>query len=54
MSVEEAISLKNELHVARLILTHINHFNKPRDQLDAYFSRFKGITVAYDGMCIDI
>ena len=54
LSVQEAIGLKEELGVKRLVPTHFNHFNRPHDELEAYFSGFKGITAAYDGMSIEI
>ena len=40
--------------VKRLILTHIAHHNRPQDELEAYVAQFEGVTVAYDGLTIDI
>ena len=40
--------------VKRLVLTHINHHNKPYDELEAYVAEFEGVTVAYDGMAIEV
>ncbi|MCI0822802.1 MAG: hypothetical protein J4N34_05165 [Chloroflexi bacterium] len=54
LSVEEAIALKNEMGVKRLVLTHINHHNRPYDELEAYVAEFEGVTVAYDGMAIEV
>ena len=54
LSVQEAITMKNEVGVKRLILTHANHFNLPHDELVAYAAQFKGITVAYDGLTVDV
>jgi phosphoribosyl 1,2-cyclic phosphate phosphodiesterase len=54
LSVKEAIGLKKDLGVKRLVLTHFNHFNRPHDELDVYFSGFEGITAAYDGLEIEI
>ena len=54
MSVEEAISLKVELGVKRLVLTHIAHHNRPHDDLEDYVSRIEGVTVAYDGLTIGV
>lgn len=54
LSVEEAIALKNEVGVKHLILSHFNHYNRPHDELETYASQFEGVTVAYDGMTIDI
>ena len=54
LSVEEAISLKAELGVKRLLLTHIAHHNRPHDDLEDYVSRIEGVTVAYDGLTVDV
>ena len=54
LSVKEAIALKDEMGVERLVLTHINHHNRPHDELEAYVAQFEGVTVAYDGLTIDV
>ncbi len=54
MSIEEAIALKDEMGVKRLFLTHINHHNRSHDELEAYVAQFEGVTVAYDGLTIDV
>jgi len=54
LSVQEAIDLKEELGINRLVLTHFNHYNRPHDELEEYFSRFEGVTAAYDGLSIDV
>ena len=54
VSVEEAISLKAELAVKRLVLTHTAHHNLPHDELEAYVAQFEDVTVAYDGLAIDV
>ena len=54
LSVQEAITLKDEVGVKQLILTHANHFNLPHDELEAYVARFEGVTVAYDGLTIEV
>ncbi len=54
ITVVEAIDLKDELEVKRLVLTHINHRNKPHDELEAYVNRFPGVIVAYDGMALEV
>jgi ribonuclease BN (tRNA processing enzyme) len=46
----EAIELKEEIGVRQLILTHINHNNRPHDELEEYVSQYPGVIVAYDGM----
>ncbi len=54
LSVKEAIALKDEMGVKRLVLTHINHHNRPHDELEAYVAQLEGVTVAYDGLTIDV
>ncbi len=54
LSVQEAITLKDEMEVKQLILTHANHFNLPHDELEAYAAQFEGVTVAYDGLTIEV
>ena len=54
LSTVEAIKLKDELNAKKLVLTHINHYNKPYDELVSYCSQFKDVIVAYDGMKIII
>ena len=54
LTVVEAISLKEELDVQHLILTHINHHNRPHDELENYVSQFDGVTVAYDGLTLSL
>lgn len=54
LTLVEAISLKEELAVQHLILTHINHHNRPHDELEAYVSQFEGVSAAYDGLTISL
>jgi len=54
LDVEGAIALKDQVEAKHLILTHINHHNKPHDLLEAYVSQFQGVTVAYDGMNVKV
>ncbi len=54
LSVEEAIILKDKVGAKKLILTHANHSNLPHDELEAYVAQFGGITVAYDGLIVDV
>lgn len=54
LSVQEAVALKEQLDIGRLILTHANHFNRPHDELEAYAARFDNVTVAYDGLVVEI
>ena len=54
LSLKEAVALKEEIGVKRLILTHFNHHNLPHDELDDYIAPFEGVTAAYDGLYIDV
>jgi phosphoribosyl 1,2-cyclic phosphate phosphodiesterase len=54
MGVDEAVALKDEVGAKQLILTHVNHFNKPHDKLEAYVAQYEGVTVAYDGLVLDL
>ena len=54
LTVLEAIASKKELDVQNLILTHINHHNRPHDELENYVSQFPGVTVAYDGLTLSL
>ncbi len=37
-----------------LILTHVTHNNQPYDELEAFASEFEGVTLAYDGMVVNV
>ncbi len=54
LDVERALRLKEALRVKRLILTHINHDNKPHDELAAHVSTHRGVEVAYDGFALEV
>jgi phosphoribosyl 1,2-cyclic phosphate phosphodiesterase len=54
IDVEETIALKERVRARQLILTHINHHNRPHDVLEAYARQFEGVTVAYDDMNVKI
>ena len=54
LTIVEAVALKEELAVRHLILTHINHHNRPHDELEAYVSQFAGVSVAYDGLTVSL
>ena len=54
IDVEGTLALKEQVKAKQLILTHINHHNRPHDVLEAYASQFEGVTIAYDGMKIEI
>jgi len=54
ITVVEAIELKQQVRAKRLILTAITHTNQPHDQLEAYVSRFDSVSVAYDGLVVEV
>jgi len=54
ITVLEAIELKKQAGVGQLILTYINHHNRPHDELEDYAREDPGITVAYDGMILEV
>ncbi len=54
ISVVEAMELKEDVGAEQLVLTHINHNNRPHDELDVYARQFPGVTIAYDGMTLEV
>jgi len=54
ITVVEAVELKKQVSAEQLILTYINHHNRPHDKLEDYAGQFPGVTVAYDGMSLEI
>ena len=54
ITVTEAIALKSEVNVGQLILTYVNHNNRPHDELESYVSQYPGVTVAFDGMSLEV
>jgi len=50
----EAIELKERVGARQMILTYINHENKPHDELEAFLRQFEGVSVAYDGMVVEV
>ncbi len=54
ITLVEAIELKEQIGIGQLVLTHINHNNRPHDELDAYVDQYPGVVVAYDGMSLEI
>ena len=49
----EAIELKEQVGARQMVLTYINHGNKPHDELEEFVRQFSGVTVAYDGMRLE-
>jgi hypothetical protein len=37
-----------------MILTYINHNNKPHDELEEFVRQVTGVAVAYDGMTLEV
>ena len=54
ITLTEAIELKKQVEVGQLILTYVNHNNRPHDELESYVSQYSGVTVAYDGMSLKV
>ncbi len=54
ITVIEAIELKERVGAGQMILTYINHENRPHDELEEFVRQFKGVTVAYDGMVAEV
>ncbi|MFQ5401796.1 MAG: MBL fold metallo-hydrolase, partial [Anaerolineae bacterium] len=54
ITVVEAIELKEQVSAEQLILTYINHHNRPHDELEDYAGQFPGVAVAYDGLSLEI
>ena len=50
----EAIELKERVGARQMVLTYINHENKPHDELEEFVRQVKGVTVAYDGMMLEV
>ena len=50
----EAVELKERMGANRLILTHCNHRNLPHDELEEWAKGLDGVTVAYDGLEIEV
>jgi len=50
----EAIKLKERVGAREMILTYINHENMPHDKLEEFVRQIKGVTVAYDGMMLEV
>jgi len=50
----EAVELKEQVGARRLVLTHCNHHNRPHDELEEWAKGLDGVTVAYDGLEIEV
>ena len=54
LSVEDAIALQQQTGVQHLVLSHFNHHNRPHDELEAYAAQFSDVTMAYDGLMLEV
>lgn len=54
ISLVEAVELKEQVGAKQLVLTHINHHNRPHDELEVYVRQFPGVKIAYDGMNLEV
>lgn len=54
ITLVEAVELKEQVEVDQLVLTHINHNNRPHDELEVYVRQLPGVTIAYDGMSLEV
>jgi ribonuclease BN (tRNA processing enzyme) len=54
ITVLEAIELKDRVGAREMVLTYINHRNKPHDELEEFVRQATGVAVAYDGMTLEV
>jgi len=54
ITVLEAVELKERVGARRLILTHCNHHNLPHDELEEWARGLEGVTIAYDGLIVEV
>jgi phosphoribosyl 1,2-cyclic phosphate phosphodiesterase len=54
ITLVEAVALKEQVGAKQLVLTHVNHNNRPHDELEVYVRQFPGVFIAYDGMSIEV
>lgn len=50
----EAVELKERVEAKRLVLTHFNHHNLPHDELEQWAAGQVGVTIAYDGLVLEL
>ena len=50
----EAIELKERVGARQMVLTYISHENKPHDELEEFVRQVEGVTVAYDGLILEV
>jgi len=54
ITVTEAVELKGLVNAKKMILTYFSHRNRPHDVLESYARQLMGVTIAYDGMRVEI
>ncbi len=54
LGVRQALALKENLEIERLVITHANHHNLPHDELERFVASHPGVIVAYDGLALDL
>ena len=54
INVLEAIELKDRVGASKMILTYISHENKPHDEFEEFVRQVEGVSVAYDGMMLEV
>jgi phosphoribosyl 1,2-cyclic phosphate phosphodiesterase len=54
LTVPEAIELKERVGARQMILTYINHENRPHDELERFVRQVEGVAVAHDGMLLEV
>lgn len=50
----EAVKLKERMGARHLVLTHVNHHNRPHDELEEWAKGLDGVTIAHDGLEIEV
>jgi phosphoribosyl 1,2-cyclic phosphodiesterase len=54
ITVTEAVELKGMVRAKEMILTYFSHQNRPHDILESFARQLMGVTIAYDGMSVEI
>jgi len=54
LTMKEALHLKEQLKIQNLILTHINHTTLTPHELEDEFNNYPDVTLAYDGLELEI
>jgi len=54
ITVTEAVELKGVVNAKEMVLTYFSHRNRPHDILESFARQLMGVTIAYDGVCVEI